>query len=252
MNPGDVVIPAYQPLLVAASYVMSVLGCFAALHCATHIFREDGSVDRQMTVYAALALGGIGVWSMHFIGMLGYQVPMAVRYEGFWTLLSLIAAVAISGFGLLLAGWGGRFSYARWAVASIVVGIGACVMHYIGMNAIRMRASMAFDMNTVGISVAIAVAAAAAALWLAFNVQRASYKVIAALVMGLAVSAMHYTGMASASLLCTADIVGGGWIVSGEYVGLLAFGIGALILGRIAFIVSSRWVSVQQAQPASA
>jgi NO-binding membrane sensor protein with MHYT domain len=251
MNPGDVVSPVYQPFLVACSFFMSFFGCFAALRCTQYIFRKDGTVDRSMAFYAAVALGGIGVWSMHFIGMLGYQLPLTVQFEGVWTILSLLAAILIVGLGLLLAGWRGQFSYARWIAASLIVGVGAVVMHYLGMYAMRMRASMQFDTTIVAYSVAIAIVAAAAALWLAFNIQRGTQKIVAAFVMALAVCAMHYTGMASANLVCTAATVGGGWIVSGEYVGLIAFALTALILSRLGYVLSARWYA-NQAQPVSA
>jgi NO-binding membrane sensor protein with MHYT domain len=237
---GQQLVPHYQWTGVLVSYVVAVLGSFAALQCARHMFDEKGHLDWGMAAGAAVALGGIGIWSMHFIGMLAYRPGVPVSYEVLPTALSLIAAIVISGLALYLAGRKGRFNIAGWVAGSVVAGLGVCVMHYMGMYAMNFRATMSWDFATIGLSVAIAIAAATAALWLSFNVKRRSHALAAALVMGVAVCAMHYTGMAAVSLICTAQPAPATWLVGGSYLDIVVFAIASLALVLIYWVVSGR------------
>jgi NO-binding membrane sensor protein with MHYT domain len=235
---GQQLIPHYQWMGVAVSYVVAVLGSFAALQCARHMFDKHGKLDWAMGASAALALGGIGIWSMHFIGMLAYRPGVAVSYEVVPTVLSLVAAIVISGMALYLAGRQGRFTVGGWLAGSVLAGVGVCVMHYIGMYAMNMRASMSWDVTIIGISVAIAIGAAGAALWLAFHLDRLWQQVAAALVMGVAVCAMHYTGMSSVSLICTAQAQPGHWLVSNAYLDVVVFVTALMALVQIYWVLS--------------
>ncbi|UUZ67704.1 hypothetical protein LP416_24720 [Polaromonas sp. P2-4] len=107
-NPGDILPAQYNVTYVLASYVVSVMGSLMALYHAGHIRRQDGSIDHDMVIGAAVSLGGVGIWSMHFIGMLGYKLPVPVVYGGALTFASLFAAVVISGIALWLAGGRGE------------------------------------------------------------------------------------------------------------------------------------------------
>jgi NO-binding membrane sensor protein with MHYT domain len=200
---GQLLNPEYKSSLVIMSYMISVLGSLMALQCAQAMFRPDGTVDKTMAVGAAVSLGGIGIWSMHFIGMLAYKIGVPIAYDMVLTLVSLVAAIVISGLALYFAGGKGQFKAGGWIVGSLLAGVGVCVMHYMGMFSMNIRADMSLDVGIVAGSVAIAVAAAAAALWLAFNVKTFTHRCMAALVMGVAVCAMHYTGMSAASFVCT-------------------------------------------------
>lgn len=229
-NVGDVLLPQYDIVLVVASYVISVLGSFAALAHAKHLYRSDGTINRSMAAGAAVALGGIGIWAMHFVGMMGYKLPLKVVYDGFWTLLSLVAAIVIAGIALILAGGGGKFSKAGWLVGSLLAGIGVCVMHYMGMYAMNLRAEMTLDFLVVLASFVIAVTASAAALWLAFHVRKNWQRVLASLTMGLAVCAMHYTGMQSAKFICIERKSPPVWAIGGSHLSQMVFTVVGLVL----------------------
>jgi NO-binding membrane sensor protein with MHYT domain len=188
-----------------------------------------------------VALGGIGIWSMHFIGMVAYRLPVAIAYDITLTAVSLLAAIVIAGLALYLAGSGrGKFSKAGWLAGSLLAGIGVCVMHYMGMFAMNMRASMEFDLVVVALSVVIAVTAAAAALWLAFHLKRTSHQLGAAAVMGLAVCTMHYVGMSAATMICTAAAPSDAFTVGGRYLVLMVFGVAGVVLLAIAWVISER------------
>lgn len=245
-NPGDVLSPQYDLFLVACSFIVSVLGSLAALECARHLVRADKSTDWLMTGAAAVALGGIGIWSMHFIGMLAYRLPIPISYDILLTLVSLIAAVVIAGFALYLAGGRGGFRVSGWVGASVVAGVGVCVMHYLGMYGQVMRANLNWHYAVVGLSFCIAMVAAGAALWLAFNLHRFALRVVAALVMGLAVCAMHYTGMAAAQVICRAAQPGdSASALSGTTLQFWVLAITATVLGLIAFAVVNRNLELQ-------
>jgi len=245
---GQPLVPHYQWLGVGVSYLVAVLGSFAALQCARLMFDKQGRLDWAMGTSGAIALGGIGIWSMHFIGMLAYRPGVPVAYEILPTVLSLVAAIVISGLALFLAGRRGRFSLGGWLAGSVIAGLGVCVMHYMGMYAMNMRASMNWDVAVIGLSVAIAIAAAAAALWLAFHLDRLSHQVAAAFVMGIAVCAMHYTGMSSVSLICTAQAQPGQWLVTNAYLDVVVFVTALLALVQIYWVLSGRTIRQGRAQ----
>jgi NO-binding membrane sensor protein with MHYT domain len=229
-NVGDILLPRYDVALIVGSYIVSVLGSFAALLHTKYMYDGKGQVNRSMVFGAAVALGGIGIWTMHFVGMIGYSLPVRVVYDGFWTLLSLVAAIIIAGLALLLAGGRGKFSRVGWLLGSLLAGVGVCVMHYMGMYAMNLRADMSLDMKVVVLSFAIAVTASAAALWLAFHVVKSVHRVIAALVMGLAVCAMHYTGMHAAEFVCVQSKAPPFWAIGGSYLAQMVFTVAGLVL----------------------
>jgi NO-binding membrane sensor protein with MHYT domain len=253
-NPGDILTPRYDLFLVAFSYVVSVLGSLVALEAARFISGPNQKTDWRMVSAAAFALGGIGVWMMHFTGMVAYRLPVPITYDVGLTLVSLVAAILISGVALYFAGGRGGFRVGGWVFGSILTGLGVCVMHYMGMYAQVMRATLAWNYTTVGISVVIAVAAAGAALWLAFNLRSFVLRVMAAFVMGLAVCAMHYTGMAAAQVICTAAAPTGRWTIAGLELWVLTLGGIALVV--IATRVANRSLGARyltaQAEPVKA
>ena len=202
---GDLLVAHHELAFVAGSYVISVLGSLAALHHIPYLFRRNGNLNWNMAGGAAVSLGGIGIWAMHFIGMMGYRLPVPVLYDGWWTFVSLVAAIVLAGLALIIAGGRGTFSLRGWLLGSLLAGAGVCVMHYMGMYAMNLRADMTLRPPEVLASVLIAVTASAVALWLAFHVSKSSHRMLAALTMGLAVCAMHYTGMASGEFVCIAS-----------------------------------------------
>ena len=202
MNP--VLLPvSYDLAMVALSWVVSALGAFTALSAVGRARKPDGSVDRFNVALAGVALGGIGIWSMHFIGMIAWKVELGVGYRLFETLVSLVAAIVVSAMALGYVAKGA--SIGRLLVAGPLAGIGVTVMHYLGMYSMRFYGFFEWDWATVGLSAVIAMTAATAALWLAFNTHKRWHRAVAAQVMATAVCTMHYTGMAAASVMCTTE-----------------------------------------------
>ena len=236
---GQVLNPTYAMGTVALSYVISFFGSLLALLCTRKMVRSDGSVDLAMLAGGAVALGGIGIWSMHFIGMVAYRLPVPVAYNLPLTVVSLVAAIVISGLALYLAG-GKRFNSKGWVMGSLLAGLGVCVMHYMGMYAMSLRAAMSLDWGIVAGSVAIAIIAAASALWLAFNLTELTHQVVAAAVMGVAVCSMHYVGMTAATMVCTAPTPPGSLSIGGSNLGLGVFGTAGAVLIFILWVVTGR------------
>jgi NO-binding membrane sensor protein with MHYT domain len=196
------ILPAsYSPSLVLLSYLISAVGAFAALSAAAQMNTGTVRARRLNLLAASVALGGIGVWAMHFVGMLSLRVRMAVSYSPFETAASLLAAVAACAVALRMLSQ--HRSVARLLAGGLLLGAAVCVMHYLGMYGMRFPGHFVWDAAMVAASIGIAVAAATAGLWLAFSVQGLRARVVAALVIGLAVCAMHYTGMAAADFVCT-------------------------------------------------
>ncbi|WP_211444084.1 MHYT domain-containing protein [Collimonas humicola] len=237
---GQLLTPRYDAALVLLSYLISFWGALLALQCAKSMFRKDGTLDLGMTVCAAASLGGIGIWSMHFLAMQAYRLSVPIAYDVWLTLASLLAAILISGIALYLAGSHGKFKIGGWLAGSLLAGVGVCVMHYMGMYAMNLRATMSLNLTTVAISMVIAIVAASAALWLAFNLHQLLHRIAAALVMALAVCSMHYVGMYAANMICTTDApliplkIGGNYLDVSVYAvaGMLSLCIFWVVLGR--------------------
>jgi PAS domain S-box-containing protein len=187
----------YDLRLVALSIVVAALASFTALDLAGRVRAASHWTRYAWLAAAALAMGG-GIWSMHFIGMLAFSMPgMMVDYDFGLTLLSLALPIAVTAFGFVVA----IQPDTRWVgllLSGIVMGFGIAAMHYTGMAAMRMNAQLSYEWWWVGISVAIAIGAATVALWLSLQHANPLQRVWSAMVMGLAVSGMHYTAMRGA------------------------------------------------------
>ncbi|MFB9236355.1 MHYT domain-containing protein [Plantactinospora siamensis] len=182
------------------SYALSVFGSLLGLICAIRL--RSASTARQRMWWLALAsfaLGGTAIWSMHFMAMLGFAVTgTTLRYDVGLTLASAVIAVVAVGVGLAVVG--GRAAPVRLAAGGLITGLGVAGMHYTGMAAMRLNGDIDYDPLRVVLSVLIAVVAATAAFWLALTVRRPLAIAGSALVMGVAVSGMHYTGMTAMSV----------------------------------------------------
>jgi len=188
----------YDPVLVAASVAVATLASFTALNLAGRLLVADRSARLWWLLAAAVALGG-GIWSMHFVGMLAFVMPMSVTYDVQLTLVSLALPIIVVGGGLLALSRYGK-GLGPLLAAGLLAGAGVVVMHYTGMAAMRMPGvGISYDPWLVAASVAIAVVAATAALWLAFRTTKTWERLIAAVVMGMAIAGMHYTAMAAAT-----------------------------------------------------
>ncbi|MFI6866698.1 MHYT domain-containing protein [Nocardia sp. NPDC050406] len=179
------------------AYVMSVTGSLLGLRCTARARAGEG--QRGWLISAAVAIGGTGIWVMHFIAMLGFSIRGAsIRYNVPITLLSAVIAMTVVWLGLSIVArgrWGG------WELPAggSVTGLGVGAMHYSGMYAMKSDAIVEYDPGIVALSMLIAVVAATAALWFTLHVNGILATGAAALIMGVAVCGMHYTGMASMS-----------------------------------------------------
>lgn len=188
--------------LVALSFAVSALGAFAALSTAPSIRTRDGQLSWFNLFVTGVALGGVGIWALHFIGMLAYRLPIGVGY-GLWEIaVSLLAAAVVSAAALGYIA-SAPFTWRRLAVAGPLAGLGVALMHYLGMYGMRFGGYLEWDFARVGASIAVAIFAATAALWLAFHVRGLASRIGASVVMAGAVGAMHYTGMSAATVICT-------------------------------------------------
>ncbi|MEU6997599.1 MHYT domain-containing protein [Nonomuraea sp. NPDC046570] len=178
-----------------AAYAMSSLGCMLGLLLAGRARLVDRAAGRFWLAGAAVAIGGTGIWTMHFIAMMGFSVQgTAIRYDVPLTVASALLAIVVVGAGLLLTSSGDARPLPLLG-GGLLTGLGVAGMHYLGMAAMRMSAHVDYDPLVVGLSVLIAVVAATVALWFAMRVTGALAIGGAALMMGIAVCGMHYTGM---------------------------------------------------------
>ncbi|SEE75016.1 putative bifunctional diguanylate cyclase/phosphodiesterase [Pseudomonas kilonensis] len=194
-------IGSYSPALVSISLFVAVLASYTALDLAGRIATAQGRATHLWMTGGALAMG-VGIWSMHFIGMLAFSLPVELGYDISITALSLLVAILSSGFALWLVSQP-RLPAWQLAFGALIMGAGISTMHYTGMAALRMQPGIDYDPTLFGASLVIAVGASAAALWIAFRLRQNTPHVRlaragAAVVMGMAIVGMHYTGMAGA------------------------------------------------------
>lgn len=187
----------HDPVLVCISILIAVATSYTALDLAGRIRASEGWLRRVWLATAAVAMGG-GIWAMHFVAMLAFRMPgMQLGYHFGLTLLSFLVAVVVTGAGFAV------MSRARGALpllgaAGAFMGLGIVAMHYIGMAAMQMAAELTYHPLWLGISVVIAVGAATAALWLASRDRHPAERVGAAVLMGIAIAGMHFSGMRAA------------------------------------------------------
>jgi len=179
------------------AYAMSCLGAFLGLRCVTRARAHEGRHKARWLSLAAVTIGACGIWVMHFIAMLGFTIPgQTITYNVPVTIASMLIAIAVVGAGLFIVGYGDG-SLTRLVAAGVVVGIGVASMHYLGMAAMIMPDSMSYSPVLLALSIVIAVVAGTVALWIGTWVRGIGATIGASLVMGVAVSGMHYTGMAA-------------------------------------------------------
>jgi NO-binding membrane sensor protein with MHYT domain/nitrogen-specific signal transduction histidine kinase len=180
---------------VVMSIVVAVLGSWTALD----LFRRataNSAADRMWWLGAAAVGLGLSIWSMHFVAMLGWSPGVPVRYAPLLTLISLLLPILACGGAFALATSGRLGGWNRPATA-VAMGVAICVMHYLGMAALRAAVRIDYDPGIVALSFVVAVAAAFGALWAATQGLAGWGRVSAAVAMGLGIAAMHYTGMAA-------------------------------------------------------
>ena len=194
----------YDPALVALSIAIAFFASYTALDLGARVRGASTSLRWAWVAAASVAMGG-GIWAMHFVGMLAFEMGMPAAYDLGITVASLLIAIVATG---------GAFAWVSRKragprdvlVGGPLMGVGVAGMHYAGMAAMRVPGNLAYSVLVVAASVALAVVAATAALWLTFRQNDVWQKLVAAGAMGLAVAGMHYTGMAAATV--TAEVAG--------------------------------------------
>src|ERR1700736_6525047 len=207
MIPAGTTLPgSYDPLIVALSAVIAVASSYAALDLAGRVTASKGRACAAWLTCGSVAMG-IGIWSMHFTGMLGFKLPVPVSYDWRTVLQSFFIAVLASALALYLVSRE-KMSNARAMGGGVMIGFGIVPLHYMDMLAMRMRAYCQFDSMLVALSVVFAIAFAYSALRLAFYFRNATAdawgKIWSDVFMGSAICVMHYTGMAPTTFVASA------------------------------------------------
>lgn len=199
----------YGAVTPVAAYLMACLGGALGLRCIVRSLLNEHSWKAGWLGIGAASIG-CGIWTMHFIAMIGFQVEETrIRYDVGLTVLSLAVAIVVVGIGVFIVGYRGAGKGALTG-AGVVTGLGVAAMHYLGMAAMHLDGSIQYDVFTVGLSILIAIVAATAALWAAVTIRGFLTSLGASMVMGIAVSGMHYTGMAAVSVHLHGT-TGGSW-----------------------------------------
>ena len=191
----------YNPYLVALSILVACLASYTALDLSGHVAPARGFARRVWLVAAAVTMGG-GIWSMHFVAMLAFIMPIPMSYDIGLTILSLVVAIFVTGIGFYVISRRSA-SPLRLVLSGIFMGLGIAGMHYTGMAAMRGNIELSYDPLFFALSLVIAIGASTVALWVAFRTTDLGQKLVAAVVMGLAISGMHYTGMRAAIFYCS-------------------------------------------------
>lgn len=235
--PGD-----YDPVLVAVSVFAAVMAAYAAITLADRLRTAGSHVPRAGWLVAGAIAMGAGVWTMHFIGMLAFRLPVEVHYEAWTTLASMLPAIFAAGVTLYII-VGHRATPRRILVGGVLMGAGIGLMHYSGMAAMRLADAMRYDPYLVTLSILVAIVLAAVALHVRFAVPASSdhrlvqdwARVIAAIIMGLAISGMHYTAMLAVYFFPSggAPFAAGEWVIESGYLGTVVGLTAAAIIGLL-------------------
>ncbi|MDI3404819.1 MHYT domain-containing protein [Streptomyces cavernicola] len=220
---------SYGLVTPVVAYLMACLGGALGLRCTTRALLVENSWRRGWLALGSAAIGS-GIWTMHFVAMMGFAVEgVPVRYDAPITFASLGVAVVMVGIGIFIVGHRGATVMALFTGGTIT-GLGVASMHYLGMAGMRLQGTLRYDTFTVSLSVLIAVVAATAALWAAVQVRGFLWSLGASLVMGLAVTGMHYTGMAALDV----HLHGAGGGPAGDPAAEL---LAPMLIGPLAFLV---------------
>lgn len=236
----------YDLQLVGLSYLIAVLASYNALDLGRRVATAEG-LARRVWLGTGASMMGIGIWAMHFVGMQAFKMSMPVTYDVTETALSMLVAIFASGLALYTVGTL-RVPRARLLVGGVLMGVAILAMHYIGMSGMRMPASITYDPAWFAASVMIAIGGSLAALWVTalLHQPRAHQRYLklgAAVVMGFAITGMHYTGMAAAIFTPTKT----NWLGDGVRItDLGAYAIGVATLAGLCLTLLSSVVDLER------
>jgi len=198
---------SYDPVLVSLSIVVAIFASYAALLVSQHVSIATTATTRRMWIAGGGLCLGIGIWAMHFVGMLAFSLPCSSSYNATITLLSTIPGILASTLAIKIISRR-ELSHTRLATGGLLIGVGIGAMHYAGMAAMRLNGLIRYDIQLFSLSLLVAIALATLALWIKFHLQsrwNTGVTIASAVVMGLAVSGMHYTAMAAAYFIRDGD-----------------------------------------------
>jgi len=198
----------YGLITPVIAYLMSCMGVFLGLRCTARARPFQGAERARWLLLGGVSIGTTGIWLMHFIAMLGFTIPgETITYNVPITILSLLVAAVIVCIGLMIVGFSPE-GYRSLLIGGVITGIGVAAMHYIGMAAMRMPGRVSYDLAPVVVSLVIAIVAATAALWAALRLRGVGTTLVASLIMGVAVSGMHYIGVEGMRVFPASSSVG--------------------------------------------
>jgi C4-dicarboxylate-specific signal transduction histidine kinase/NO-binding membrane sensor protein with MHYT domain/ActR/RegA family two-component response regulator len=193
----------YDPLLVAFSVIAATFASFTALLVSQRISTTERPLHRNLWTAAGGGAMGSGIWAMHFVGMLAFSLPCSTAYDPGITLISMIPGLMASTLAISMISRP-SLSHRQLGLGGLLLGAGIGSMHYIGMAAYQMDGLIRYNAFLFALSILVAVILATLALWIKFRLRSSRLRgnaaplLLSALVMGLAVSGMHYTAMAAA------------------------------------------------------
>jgi len=201
---GSTMVGHHNYWLVLLSVIVSITASYVALEAVFRVAEQRRRSAGWSWLALASAALGTGIWSMHFIGMLGFELPVRVSYDVPRTLLSL--AIAVLSAALAFRWVSGRaVRLGGFLIGGVLVGCGIAGMHYVGMAALKMQPPIRYDRALVALSILIAISAAIAALWCTFMLRMEDLfsafwkKAGSSVIMGTAIYGLHYTGMTAAN-----------------------------------------------------
>ncbi|MEV8048048.1 MHYT domain-containing protein [Streptomyces griseoluteus] len=237
---------AFGWLTPALSYAMACIGAALGLRCTVRALATTGRARRNWLITAASAIG-TGIWTMHFVAMLGFRVSGTdIRYDVPLTILSLVVAMVVVCAGVFAVGYSKDRNRAL-LLGGLTTGLGVASMHYLGMAAVRLHGDVTYDPVLVGLSIVIAVVAATAALWAGLNIKSPLAVTLASLVMGAAVSSMHYSGMFAVSVHVDPSGATLPGATAMQFIFPLAVGLGSYLFITSAFVALSPSADERQA-----
>ncbi|MBR7839089.1 hypothetical protein KDL01_37835, partial [Actinospica durhamensis] len=218
------------------SYLMACVGGALGLRATLRAVHAVTARSRRNWLLSAAVAIGTGIWTMHFVAMLGFTVAgTQIRYDVLLTLASLLVAIVVVGVGVLIVARGEGRPLSLLA-GGLATGFGVAAMHYLGMSAVHLNGKVDYAPWEVGASVAIATVAATAALWASLTIRSPLASLAASLVMGVAVSAMHYTGMAAVRVHVTPGAPPPSGATAMDFIFPLTVGLGSYLFLTAAYV----------------
>lgn len=247
----DFIFASYEMPLAALSILVAIFSSFFALDISSRLERATGSLKQRWILSGAIVMG-LGVWAMHFIGMLAFRMPMDVSYHIPLVLFSVLPAVVSCWLAFSIISRP-AISAKHLFFGALMIGLGILSMHILGMEAVMMPATVAHDAFLWTLAAVIAFTASYVALYLLFHLRKVHgfhwSKIASAIVMGIAVSGMHYTGMAAMLFSPSGEAAHGGVFVADDNMLAYRIGVGMLLILGIAYqsVRSDKRITAQTA-----